>query len=243
MSNSSVTAVPVSHTRPYPNRSFMPAKDAAKLVDYSSDYVSRLAREGKVVAEQRNRQWYVSVDSLKLFVLQQKEEQRERQRLLREERLREYAATQQQSALAVAQDRSKTHALSAALVTGVVATCMFLLASLGWVVVREQVQVAQLYAGAETTLTQLRAAFPDIAALRQSNSHAVPTISGSDVRIVDGALVVSEGTSIGDAFSDPVDVRITESEQAIIVPAFASTSQSGVEYRLDVTPIKQPLAL
>jgi len=46
------------------------ARDAAALVSYSPDYVSRLAREGKILAEQRGRDWYVDIDSLKLFVLE-----------------------------------------------------------------------------------------------------------------------------------------------------------------------------
>src|SRR6056297_3605546 len=80
----------------HPNQGarFVSAKAAAAHIDYTPDYISRLAREGKVVAEQRGRTWYVSLESLKLFSLQQAEEQRARQRALKEQRLREYAAKQ-----------------------------------------------------------------------------------------------------------------------------------------------------
>ena len=45
----------------------VPIKDAAVAVSYSRDYVSRLAREGKIVASQIGRQWFVDLDSLMTF--------------------------------------------------------------------------------------------------------------------------------------------------------------------------------
>lgn len=45
----------------------LPIKTAAALVPYSRDYVARLAREGKVVAVQTERQWFVDGESLKKF--------------------------------------------------------------------------------------------------------------------------------------------------------------------------------
>ena len=46
---------------------FLPIKEAAKLVLYSRDYVARLAREQKIVAMQVERQWFVDTVSLKNF--------------------------------------------------------------------------------------------------------------------------------------------------------------------------------
>ena len=45
----------------------LPVKDATEFVPYSRDYVARLAREGKVVATQIDRQWFVDVTSLQNF--------------------------------------------------------------------------------------------------------------------------------------------------------------------------------
>ena len=45
----------------------IPIKEAAVSVSYSRDYVSRLAREGKIVASQIGRQWFVDLDSLVAF--------------------------------------------------------------------------------------------------------------------------------------------------------------------------------
>jgi len=46
---------------------FLPIKDAAKLVSYSNDYVARLAREQRIVATQVGRQWFIDTTSLKNF--------------------------------------------------------------------------------------------------------------------------------------------------------------------------------
>jgi hypothetical protein len=49
------------------NSTLLPIKKAAELVPYSRDYVARLAREGKIIAVQTDRQWFVDGDSLKNF--------------------------------------------------------------------------------------------------------------------------------------------------------------------------------
>ena len=45
----------------------IPLSVAVTLVSYSRDYIGRLAREGKIVAEQIDREWYVSRESLLNF--------------------------------------------------------------------------------------------------------------------------------------------------------------------------------
>lgn len=49
-------------------KSLYPIKDAAKLVSYSRDYITRLAREKKITAAHVGRQWFVDLDSLKSYV-------------------------------------------------------------------------------------------------------------------------------------------------------------------------------
>ncbi len=43
---------------------FIPLSTAVTLVSYSRDYIGRLAREGKILAEQIDREWFVSRQSL-----------------------------------------------------------------------------------------------------------------------------------------------------------------------------------
>lgn len=47
-----------------------PIREASREVSYSRDYVTRLAREGKITASLSGRQWFVDLESLKNFANQ-----------------------------------------------------------------------------------------------------------------------------------------------------------------------------
>lgn len=49
------------------NNNFLPATVAARRAGYTPDYITRLAREGKIRAEKIGRQWYVNVDDVSNF--------------------------------------------------------------------------------------------------------------------------------------------------------------------------------
>lgn len=67
-------------------------KDAAQVVSYSRDYVTRLAREEKIDAQLVGRQWFVDVDSLRRYAELSAMEQELRKKQLSEERKRERLA-------------------------------------------------------------------------------------------------------------------------------------------------------
>ena len=64
-------------------------KAATKLVSYSADYITRLAREQKIVASQVGRQWYIDVESLQHYESVMETEQTIRKQRLSEERKQE----------------------------------------------------------------------------------------------------------------------------------------------------------
>ena len=64
----------------------IPVREAAKLVSYTGDYISKLAREGKIESELRGRNWFVDPESVKLFSLQAKSDKRKRSQLIAVER-------------------------------------------------------------------------------------------------------------------------------------------------------------
>lgn len=216
---------------------FLPAKEAAALVGYSPDYVARLARESKVAAEQRNRQWFVSLDSLKLFSLQQAAEQRERQNELRERRLREYAAKQRYAQRTLADVPFSTHTLPALLASGVVAVCVALIGVLGWNIVDAELQLAQLARGVDTVRAELQSGLPFLSQQTVEVAEAPRGIAPGQVRIEDGQLIVDEGVSLDDVFSDPVTVSEVSSTSATITPVFGEGA--GRQYRIEVTPVGQ----
>lgn len=66
-----------------------PIKEAAQVVSYSRDYVTRLAREEKITAHLVGRQWFVDIDSLRHYAEASAMEQELRKKQLSEERKRE----------------------------------------------------------------------------------------------------------------------------------------------------------
>lgn len=66
-----------------------PIKDAAQTTRYSRDYITRLAREGKIAASYIGRQWFVDTDSLRVYAENVALEQEVRKRILSEERKNE----------------------------------------------------------------------------------------------------------------------------------------------------------
>lgn len=68
---------------------FIPVKEAAELVGYTTDYVARLAREKKIDGRRAGHQWLVERDSIKLFQLTKEDEKKKRQQELRAKRLQE----------------------------------------------------------------------------------------------------------------------------------------------------------
>jgi hypothetical protein len=78
-----------------------PIKAAAEATSYSRDYITRLAREEKIVASYIGRQWFVDVESLRRYAESTALDQEVRKRLLSDERKRE-----QQLRLAVKQKHS-----------------------------------------------------------------------------------------------------------------------------------------
>jgi hypothetical protein len=71
------------------NRKLLPVKEVLGLVSYSRDYITRLAREGKIVAVQIDRQWLVDPESLQNFYEHAQLEESVRSQVLSEERKRE----------------------------------------------------------------------------------------------------------------------------------------------------------
>ncbi len=64
-------------------------KEASKTVSYSRDYLTKLAREQKIIATQIGRQWFIDVSSLQAFVEDMALEQVVRKEHLRNERKQE----------------------------------------------------------------------------------------------------------------------------------------------------------
>jgi hypothetical protein len=70
---------------------FLSSKEAGTRSGYTSDYISRLAREGKVVAKRVGISWFVELSSLEVFLADAERAREARKEALRLERSRERA--------------------------------------------------------------------------------------------------------------------------------------------------------
>ncbi len=137
---------------------FVTARAAAERVGYSSDYVSRLAREGKVRAKREGRNWEVDLDSVKLFTLEIEAEKRRRQETLKQERRQErilssYSRPVASSVIAFSSRRN------AWMESVVVFVCLLFFVFLGTVAVRSEVGSDGLLAGVQDVQSDFQQAF------------------------------------------------------------------------------------
>src|SRR5690349_8008203 len=69
---------------------YVSASDASEDCDLHRDYISRLAREGKIRGKRVAKNWYIDPTSLKSFIVRQEYEKQLRKESLSHERTREY---------------------------------------------------------------------------------------------------------------------------------------------------------
>jgi hypothetical protein len=213
---------------------FVSARQATEFVSYSPDYISRLAREGKVLAEQRGRQWFVSLNDLKRFSLEQQAEQRARQEALRVERLAEYTKKQAAQQQAVAAEAATTGGYRAVLVSGIATTCLLLVATLGWVSYQERLSLADFASGTANVFSALETAGLTFSWLIPAGITEPAVIPSHQVFITEEGVEVVAGTPVSDVFSDPVVVREVATSSVILEPVF--TPEPSDAYRIDVRP-------
>jgi hypothetical protein len=103
------------------NSDTIPLSVAVTLVSYSRDYIGRLAREGKIVAEQIDREWFVSRQSLLNFAEHSSLEDSVKKKILSLSRKNDLEAkdfyTQK---VATIKNRVATNRVGSVLATGVV---------------------------------------------------------------------------------------------------------------------------
>lgn len=204
---------------------FVSVKDATSLVSYSSDYIARLARQGKIVAEQRGRAWFISPDSLKRFSLEQQAEQRARQAALKEERLQEYARKQVPDMTALLEVRTRQQVVPAFLLSSIATACVILTLAIGAFAFEAKLQPAQLLSGAADVLRILGVAFPEaggeVSAEAEQSEVSTKQFAAQNVVITETGLYITDDTQVSEVISDPVVVTPVSSSTMVLTPVFA----------------------
>lgn len=230
-------------------KKFSPIKEASQVTKYSRDYITRLAREGKIVASLIGRQWFVDLDSLHAYSESVALEQTIRKQQLSEERKRERkireAVEARQSLLvkkAASLHRRSLVAASLVLGFGLVGG-LFMQGALPLVSVSEvAITPLPISPQAERMPAQTNQAVVSRASeTNQSTSTAVSEIRPM-VTQAEGVLLlpqVGEIESVEDFFSDVVLVQKTDGGTESVVMVDASGDQIGNEIPFVVVPVTQ----
>jgi len=206
-------------------KKLLPIKEAVSNVSYSRDYVTRLAREGKIIASNIGRQWFVDLDSLVSYNEATTAEQEIRKKQLSEERKKEQATH-----LALLERKEKSQRkekyvpMKAAIASVVV--CTFGLMG-GWSIhsLVNGETTSGLFSNNKPSVinsdSNLASASKGVdkipEALVASSTFSVTEISG-DVR--EGVLLLPEGSltaTVTDMFSDDVQVLTNDKGVQVVV--------------------------
>jgi len=232
------------------NKKLTSIREASSEVSYSRDYVTRLAREGKIIASQIGRQWYVDVQSLKNYAEVSRIEAEIRKRHLSEKRKQEQmfksAAQRHETSRNKTADSARVKAMAASgsvLAVGLLAGVFgysLLMVPAGFDSAVSQTtttnQYAQTAANAKAMLTT--SASPEATPTSQAHvlSPAVETTESIDEGIL--VLPVGDNTDPAAIFSDEVRIKTATSGKQTAVLVDSNGVESGQEIPFVLVPVK-----
>lgn len=239
-------------------KQFIPARKAGEFVSYGSDYISKLAREGKIEGSRVGSRWYVNLDSLLAFVETTKKEKELRAEKIRAERKLEQTVHRQ---VVVHTDARKSLAVLQTLVIAVIGLSVGVA---GFAVRVPSTPVASVIESEQFSLVDRLALFvyefftphtemvivehqvvveggdPHLEQVEQQDEMSIVGSVSEDKRAL--FVVPPDETeeafiaSVKEQFSDEVDVTVDESgTRGEIVPIFRE--RRGETYRFVTVPM------
>ncbi len=231
------------------------AVEAGRQFGYTNDYISRLAREKKVMGMRVGRQWYVDARSLETFIARSEDAKKEYSLRLREERKKErvtVAKVATQKTEFVPLQGSRAQALAkAGMVMCVSVVLGGLIFSASHTFTKEDMQNANILTALREfalRLYGLGAAPPRYApeitsrAMDVSVATPAPALAAEATNDSRAMVVLPSGDTtpnadIERAFSDQVQVeRDRDGKSGIITPIFKHSTSSP--YRFLLVPLK-----
>lgn len=231
------------------------AVDAGRQFGYTNDYITRLAREKKVIASRVGKQWYVDAKSLEAFVAHSKQIKKAHAEQLRMERKRERIVEKPAEATEVTfvpLPNTRASALAkAGMVVSVVAMIGgFLFAHVPYMT-EEKLQSANILTALRDFATRLYGlgeapvATPEVG-VRVQESASDSTPEGASLARVLGSTTTAVAVippkdmrsteEIAESFSDEVSVvRDADGTSGVITPVFKNST--GTPYRYLMVPM------
>lgn len=192
-----------------------PIKEAAQLVSYSRDYVTRLAREEKIIAQLVGRQWFVDVDSLRSYAEASAIEQELRKKQLSEERKRERMVREASEEMGTVQIEHSQRSHSRAISVAALVLCLGLVTGWGAYSLLQLSPSPQNVAQVSDSTGQQPMVAPTAQVESKDTSGLVPEYSSrdiSDMPIENGVLLLPAATTSESVVMFSDDVTVVEDE-------------------------------
>lgn len=246
------------------DKTYLPSGELAKAFSYTIDYVSKLAREGKVDATRIGRQWFINPDSLKSFVDESEQKKAEQRAQLSEMRRREFQESQKelQPEVVTSANNSLVPASSAQvsvaspyhhgaespkqIVAAVMGTSLVLFAGLLFGVVLTPERFAFISedvfftakdqeAGAMSSYFETEVEAPSVSeGVTSGNAHIQN--EGRGVVILEPTATEEQVQEVKQMFSDEVEVNFSDENSGVITPVFKESTDDS--YRFIMVPVK-----
>ena len=228
-------------------KKMLPIKEAISKVDYSRDYLTRLAREKKIVATQIGRMWYVDVDSVKNYHAVAQAEQEIKKRQLSDQRKRELAF-KEVKARKQRQARKRVQRQTPA----IVGMCLIVALGVGVGVLLESrsgnsfTNIAQLANVKNIALNDVKETRLEVADFTEDARNTVvpefaPHVSHRDLTSEEGLLLLpvnaSGTTEVQEYFSDPVTLVKDQDGQTAVRRIDQEGNQLGGDVPFVLVPV------
>jgi len=230
------------------NKKYLSSAIIAREFDYTTDYVSRLAREEKIAATQIGRQWYISEESLQRFAINAEAEKNQRNIQLRKQRQAESMMRQQRERNTPVLHTGKAQvALAQAFA---VVMCGSLLGFLGMTALEENIRLSDLAHGVQkTTVLLVQAIVPNESPIDLvSNLSVLASVFTSQEVVKEEHIFIQAIENIApeerapqilfDSFSDEIEVFYEEDEKGVIRPVFRER-ETGDVYEVLIKPVRK----
>lgn len=237
------------------NIDFIPASQVAKVLQYTPDYISKLAREEKILSTRVGRRWYVNLDSALQF-----KELTEREKQARAEEIREERKLEQKLYRQEEEKVSLGSPLLALTETAVVVFLGLIVGFGGFFVIDSNTTPAAVDRSA---FERLAIMVYDLFTIEKDektvSSHELTVIEPEDTRVSaqekvaratttfttfivapDEAFTEAQVAEVRQSFSDEVEISIDPEnpDTGIITPVFRD--RRGEDYRFLMMPIPEP---
>lgn len=224
-------------------KKLQPIKEAATLVSYSRDYVTRLARENKITATTVGRQWFVDVDSLVAYAEQSKLEQELRKKQLSDERKQEIKIKTAVDKLQEARQAKVRFLHVRAVVVTMFILCSGLLAGViahETLIAKNTVRDTLLPANQTASVIETEQKTDSIADFidREYRTRSLRPIGD----VAEGVLILPSGAATltaAEVFSDEVIVREAADGTQTVVRVDQAGNEIGEGLPFVVVPVKQ----